>query len=256
LQSPYVRDKNGIATRRTSELSISQILTDSGADGETHTSDVGSTESLDIIRENVDHDESSRATGFLGKGSEITWMQRAKKQATKNLTIAMESDVSSGGDDISLAQASYHANNADIITIDKSQVNPFEWPTPAVALAHVASYFDTIHSAFPIVYKRGFMNKFNQFQRHSVGNLSSTNRRWLSQINIVFAIGAKFAHLTKADYRGNEYDHLIFYARAKALGLEHQRLTDRPELDQLACVGLLGLYLIVDHQISRYVNGI
>lgn len=180
-------------------------------------------------------------------------MQRAKKQATKNLAAA-DSDASSGGDDISLAQASYHLNNADNATIDKSQVNPFEWPTSLVALAYVTSYFNSIHSAFPIVYKSGFMAVFNQFPSDSVSSLSSTDRRWLSQINIVFAIGAKFAYLTKAEHRGNEYDHLIFYARAKALGLEHQNYTDRPELDQVSCLGLLGLYLIVDHQINRYVD--
>jgi len=63
--------------------------------------DVGLTDSLDIIRENVDHYENWRATGFPGKGSETTSMKRAKKEATKHLTIAMESDVSFSGDDIS-----------------------------------------------------------------------------------------------------------------------------------------------------------
>ncbi len=246
---------DGIAPRITSEHRTSQILPDGEADGETLASgDVGSTESLDIIHEDVDQDESSRATGFLGKGSEISWMQRAKKQATKHLTANTEPEASSSGENISLAQASYYINNADTATIDRSQVNPFEWPIPSVALAYVTSYFDTIHSAFPIVYKNGFMAVFNQFPRNSIGNLSSVNQHWLSQINIVFAIGAKFAYLTRAEYRGNETDHLIFYARARALGLEHQKYTDRAELDQVSCLGLLGLYLTMDHQINRFVD--
>lgn len=206
---------------------------------------------LDTIYYDINVDESSRAIAYLGKASEITWIQRARTQATGTPTRASESNAPSAEDAISLAAASYHINGLAPTTLDDVQVDNLAWPAPATAMAYVNAYFDIIHPTFPLLYKSDFMAMFAQFSRQGMGSLSLIQRRWLSKVNVVFAIGAKFAHLTNAEYRGNENDHLIYYARARSLGLDHQKLNDPPGLHQLSCLALLGLYLVTDHQINR-----
>jgi hypothetical protein len=210
-----------------------------------------STESLDAVSYDVTCDEPSSISGFLGKASEITWIQHAKKQATKAFMNTVDANHPSRVDSMAVAEASYHINSLDTVTLNESQISPFAWPAPAIALAYLTSYFEIIHPAFPVLFKNDFMAVFDQLAGHDIGGLSPTHGCWLSQINLVFAIGAKFAYLCNADQFANEHDHLVFYARAKSLALEYQKLNDRPNLHQLTYFSLLCLYLVTDNQINR-----
>lgn len=46
--------------------------------------------------------------------------------------------------------------------------------------------------------------------------------KWRAQMNLVFAIGAKYSHFISAGWRGDERDHLVYMTRAvRLLGLSN-----------------------------------
>jgi hypothetical protein len=207
---------------------------------------IGSPGSLDVINEDTNRDEHTRAAGFMGKSSAVTWVQRAKKAATHDLED--ERRVRRSAAVGSFTDSTYHAEPGDILTIQTEEVNALEWPPPAVARALVDSYFEKVHVSFPILSRNDFYRKFETFPKDQV---LSEDQCWLALANMVFAIGAKLAHLTNADFRGDDRDHLVYYARARALGMDHRTLNQDPELQHTACLGVLGLYLLTTDQLNR-----
>ena len=49
------------------------------------------------------------------------------------------------------------------------------------------------------------------------------------------------------------HNHIEFYARARALGLDHRVVFDHPVLEQIQSLGLLGFYLYINGSIARQV---
>lgn len=211
--------------------------------------EVGSPGSLDVINEDTNRDEHTRAAGFMGKSSAVTWVQRAKKAATHDLEderrVRRSTGTAANG---SFTDSAYHAEPGDIPMVRSEEVNALEWPPPMLARALVDSYFDIVHVSFPILSRNDFYKKFETFPK---AQISTEDQGWLAVANMVFAIGAKFAHLTNADYRGDDRDHLVYYARASALGMDHRTLNRDPELQHTACLGVLGLYLFTTDQLNR-----
>ena len=54
---------------------------------------------------------------------------------------------------------------------------------------------------------------------------------------MVFAIGAVYSHLSSADWRADERDHTVYYARAVALGLHDPWWFSHPDLPQMQLTG-------------------
>jgi hypothetical protein len=148
-------------------------------------------------------------------------------------------------------------DEANLLAVDEDSVNSMEIPPLPIAKVLAESYFDTIHDTFPFVDKDAFMITLrSQFHSHRP-QLSWEGRRWLSMANIVFAIGAKWMNWTRPRHPDQPAhnigpgDHIVYYARARSLGLDHRLVMDHPFLEQIQALGILALYLIVNHQISR-----
>ncbi len=210
---------------------------------------VGSPGSLDVINEDTNRDERSRAAGYMGKSSAVTWVQRAKEAVAQDpkgeggLRTSTETTVNG-----TFTASTYHGEPADFLVVQTDEVNPFEWPAPALAKALVDSYFAHVHVAFPVLLKKDFYKTVNTFPRDHV---SREDQCCLSLINMVFAIGAKFKDLKDSDYRGDDRDHLVYYARARALGMDQRTLNQDPELQHIICLAILGLYLLATDQMNR-----
>jgi hypothetical protein len=210
---------------------------------------VGSLESLDVINEDTNRDEKARATGYMGKSSAVTWVQRAKKAATNDAEdekhVRRSTGTAANGP---FVDSTYQAEPLLSQSVETDEVNPLEWPLPHVASALVGSFFQNIHDSFPVLCKQDLMEKFRSFPKDQY---SAEDHCWLSLVNMVFAIGARFAHLTHAEYRGHDKDHCMYYARARALGMDERTLNKDPELQHLTCLGILGLYLLTTDQLNR-----
>ncbi len=151
--------------------------------------------------------------------------------------------------DSSNQDLNYYIDDANLLLVDEDEVNPLDWPPPDVALRLSMAYFDTLHTCFPFIDKTNFLNTLASF-RQGRSSVSWNERRWLSMANLVFAVGSK--HLNMG-IRAAIPEDLTYYARARALGLDHRLLFDHPLFEQIQALGILGLYLFVNHSVARFV---
>lgn len=197
---------------------------------------------------NVDTDrDDTRATGHMGKSSSVAWAQRTAEECRRT----SNKETGTGKHDADFALASYHTEDADLDFVDTSTVNPFEWPDPKLADTLVRSYFVHVHNTYPVVDKAGFMVKYTQF-RPGATDLSPDEMTWLGILNIMFAISAVHAHLTRGTHRGHHQDHLIYCARAKFLCMDQGLLYQDPKVSTVAAIGLMGLYYMTTCRLNRY----
>lgn len=234
---------------------------------------VGSTGSLDRIDEDFNLNEETRATGYLGKNSEIAWLRALKSQTgavqsngdadghpnsgeqsnappgfpTATWTGASRDDPVGNGDGIPLSASTYHCD--DITVLVPGQVDLYELPPKQTAEALFRNYLDTVHPAFPIIGKITFSAQFRTFFERD----KKPGDNWLAILNLIFAIGAKYSHLIQADWRGDERDHLLYFTRARLLAMNSDSILSHPDLQQVQVVGLMAFYLLAINQINRYV---
>lgn len=235
------------------------------ADGETQVSArVGSTESLDHITEDFNQSLATRATGFMGKNSEVTWMQRLKKETILSSdlndkavpTLQTDADGNStsplpdvpGAGMTPINESTYHCDDLTILIPDR--VDPNEVPPRQIADALFQIYLDTVHPSFPII---GKLNFINQYQKFLEAPNIDTGDRWKAILNLIFAIGAKYSHLVQAEWRGDERDHLIYFTRARMLGFNADSVLGHSDLQRVQITGLMSFYLTAINQINRCV---
>lgn len=222
--------------------------------GETQVSaGVGSTGSLDHINEDFNHSAATRATGFMGKNSELTWIQRLKKQTAQSSNGSDEeasaADTAGGpfGSSLSpLNESTYHCDDLTILVPD--QVDPLEVPPRAISDALFQVYLDTVHPAFPII---GKINFISQYQRFSDNPHIQTGSSWKAILNLIYAIGAKYSHLVQVDWRGDDRDHLIYFTRARMLGFNADSMFGHADLQRVQITGLMAFYLTAINQVNR-----
>lgn len=210
------------------------------------TGDVGSTGSLDALDVDTNHDSESRAIGFLGKSSSARWIQRAERE------------VRDEGDDDERTETNippiYHTGDPDFFVPagrGSHEGWKYEMPTLETATKLVDCYFVHVHPDFPIFYKDDFMRKFHYYLENSANSSSEVDRIALCQINCVFAISCTVSHLLAPEYDGDHGDHLVYYYRARDLGLEQQPNDAEASLEYICSLGLLGLYLVSNFYIKR-----
>lgn len=237
--------------------------------------EVGSNESLDLLDEDLNRDEQARATGFIGKNSEIQWLRRLRLQIDRgdgddsrprmpygppgdtDEAVALRIDASRKRhnsqplDSVEhIAGSTYYLDN-ESIQIDFI-VDPFEMPTPDTAEKLFACFMDTVQGSFPILRKRSFTGQFESYYTSvKAGKPTRIPHKWRAILNLVFAIGARFSHLVRAEWQGDERDHLVYYTRARSTGFTADAVVSHPDLQQIQIASLLALYYLSIGQISR-----
>lgn len=219
---------------------------------------------IDHTEEDFNRDEISRATGFIGKASEINWLQKLSKEVNSECE-AWSASMSNSGDDNGLpspiltprpenphdsftASANYYLDDLDIPNAHKGDAS--EVPTKEIATKLLNAYLASVHPSYPIIGISTFVSQFQVF--FSQPSLKPGSR-WLAILNLIFAIAAKYAQLTDAEWKGDVDDHQVYFSRAKALSLEDQ-LLHHPDLQQLQVEGLACLYMVSSGHINRSVS--
>ena len=212
-------------------------------------------DSLDLVDEDLLKDERARATGFVGKNSEVQWLraivlqlERTEDESAKPKSERRPSYAPSNIDQVS--SFSFYSDNE---SIDPDfYVVPYELPAPDVAERLLNCYMSTVHDSFPILPRKLFEDQFRRyFKAVQSGSAPRLSPRWQAILNLVFAIGARYSHLTKASWRGDERDHIMYQARARKFGLSENALTNHPDVPQIQVAGLLAFYYLSVGQISR-----
>lgn len=123
------------------------------------------------------------------------------------------------------------------------------------------AYFHSIQGAFRFVERDQFLQDLKRVYNDST-TLDWPRRRTLALANVMWAIGAKWMDLTHIDRQPVLHNggipliesHLMYYARARALGLDHRMQIDHPSLDMVQGLAVLSFYLLSNGSIHRSVS--
>jgi hypothetical protein len=235
-----------------------EAISDEGSSESEVSATVGSIGALDKTLEDFAANDKSRDTGFIGKSSEITWLQRLNQEnksgASSSIDLTADSakavesgyqeSTSENKDNITVSQASYHLDDFAMPSLDA--VDAHELPTSDTAKHLFDTYLSRVHPTFPIIGKSTFTA---QFQRFMTGHVPG--KKWLAVLNLIFAISARYSHLVRAEWRGDDRDHLVYFSRARLLSFDGDTIFQHADLQQIQVTGLMALYLLCTNQINR-----
>ncbi|KAF2106648.1 hypothetical protein BDV96DRAFT_457194, partial [Lophiotrema nucula] len=230
--------------------------------GETDVSaEVGSEGEADIIDEDLLGDEENRAIGFVGPGSEQRWLRRLQEEAKgpkrASLDASRRHQEKDASSPVRIASSTFYLDNAGI-DIDYT-IDAYGMPPMDTARRLFDAYMDTVHDSFPILPKTSFTDQFQQYCASVArGRPISVPEKWLATLNLVFAIGAQYLHLTDAVWRAGQWGHEIYHYRAHVLGIMGSPLVSNPDLMQVQITALLGFYFMSIGRVNRawIVSGI
>ena len=200
-------------------------------------SSLGSLEDVDLASEDFNRDEQSRATGHMGKNSEVVWMQRLDTE-----TKTADDDNVSIGD--SLASMNYHLD--DRMLPARAVQNPFILPPKPLSDRLLQIYLDRVQISMPFIRRDLFCD---QHRRCYIRGSVNPGRKWLAIFNLVLAIGCVFSRLNEEDIL--DADENIFFARAQSLCAPETILYEHDDLQQVQAEGLLAFFYLTISQINR-----
>ncbi|KAJ4357566.1 uncharacterized protein N0V89_002142 [Didymosphaeria variabile] len=184
------------------------------------TAEVGSNEDMDNLNEDLLSNEHSRATGYIGKNSEVQWLKKLHQEADavrpgaqgpygppgnsaqahderidalherqrKNPRLPMES-----------SSCSFYLDR-EPLDMDM-EVDPHELPPYDTAERLLKCYMQTVQSSFPILSQKTFTKQFGHYYDSVArGAPYGLPQKWQAMLNLVFAIGAVYSHLIEADW--------------------------------------------------------
>ncbi|PVH92976.1 hypothetical protein DM02DRAFT_619579 [Periconia macrospinosa] len=235
--------------------------------------EVGSNGDLDMNNEDILRSEQSRATGFLGKNSEIQWLRQmdhetkaAHQGGLVNKPYGPPGDSVEASnqraealkerqnqDQFQSLQTSNFSFYLDDENVDMDfVVNPYELPPLGTADRLIRCYMETIQPSFPILAKKTFVNQFyHYYAALARGAPYKLPQKWQAMLNLVFAIGAVFSHLVESDWQADRRDHFLYHARAWELSIKDPWWFSHPDLPQTQIVGLLAIYYLAIGHTNR-----
>jgi hypothetical protein len=212
-------------------------------------SSVGSPGRQDLLTHSIVMDRDSGAVGFIGKISEVSWIARAYSYL--GAPLSQDSDMHERISDWSSAtQFSYYTDDDDLLSINEDYVDALHWPGDVTATILSDAYFHALHGIFDCIVREQFLVELNGFPRDR-SSLSWDQRRWLALANLIWAIGSKWLHRAMLNDEPGIEGHLVYYARARALGLDHRVMLDHSGLQGVKALGMLSFYLFMNGSVTR-----
>lgn len=206
---------------------------------------VGSLDALDEVDDDLNRNEYSRARGYFGKRSEITWMRNlCKGLGSLSSEKQDESDRSNVPEGDSPNQLSHYP------------VEPVDYPAREMGGIYVLPdkdsatrlfnlYMDTVHPSLPVLRSDLFVDQFDSFFS---GTSQHPGRKWLALLNLIFAISTKLCQLFGQDVFEVGYK---FFSRAQALNISESIVEDHEDLQQVQVEILASFYLLIASHVNR-----
>lgn len=237
--------------------------------------EVGSNDDLDAVDENLLRDDQTRATGYLGKNSEVQWLRRLAQDTRSDRISTSQDESGLHGPPGTSTEAYLRREDAMRMRQEKNPIpifetsslnfylddekveldflaNPLELPPFETAENLLTCFMKTVHDKFPIVAKKPFVSRFYQYYASvGQGQPQQVSPRWQGLLNLVFAIGAVYSHLNREAWRSNDRDHLVYHSRAWGLTLKDPWWFSHPDLPQLQITGLLAIYYLAIGHLNR-----
>ncbi|OAL01148.1 hypothetical protein IQ06DRAFT_347212 [Phaeosphaeriaceae sp. SRC1lsM3a] len=249
----------------------------STAFGEAHiTASAGSNEESDYLNENLSRTSESRKTGYFGQNSEVQWLSSVQRQtaqfesdpygrpygppgstqkAQKKRADALHErrdQASRNAEQVTqkyITDSTFYLDSDELkfdIVVDTDAIPQYD-----VAERLFLCYQDTVHPSFPLV-PDDFTHEFYVYMNAKDGD-AEFSPVWRAQLNLIFAIGAKFSHTIDADWAADTRDHLIYMKRAVNLLEMEDTLTiiSGPNVPLVQTTGALAFYFLAIGHVSR-----
>lgn len=262
----YTDVENSITQEPFSTADADSVSVNS-ADESDASAAAGSTGALDKTEEDFTRADAS-TTGFIGKNSELTWMQRLRQEnkygsppresadpevrrREKSASRQKKSTSSSAPppaheDGFTIQDSSYFLDNEPVSIYEA--VEPYEMPTREMANNLFEAYITRVHPSFPIIGKNVLSLQYHKFV---LGQLQRPPDKWLAILNLMFAIGAKYSHMIQAEWQADDRDHLIYFTRARMLSMNANTIFEHPDLQHIQIAGLMSFYMLCISQVNR-----
>lgn len=201
------------------------------------------------MEDDVNLTRKSRATGHIGKSSDISWLQQLQKEAghrRKGQAEPLEPGESRMSDDHFVPHdMNYHLDDLDIGVSEPVQM--YAMPPRLLADKLFDTYLLVAHPYLPIINRPLFCDQYRRF----FDEFALPGDKWMAILNMIFAIAANYAHSAEFDWHRDRNDHLVYLARARMLSMSGDDLFRHPDLQQVQVEGLIAFYLLSTDQISR-----
>lgn len=238
--------------------------------------EVGSNEDVDAVEEDLFANANARAAGFLGQASDVQVLRRLH-QHSKHPRATGPFGPPGGGNEAAVQRVQAAAdrkaneeewpptNEYNFYMDDQNMdldldiaVDPFELPPHGIARQLFDAYMSTVHDSFPVLDRADLERHLHQHY-HAAGQSSppepsSSVRKTQGLLNLVFAIGAVYAHLQNMPWQGDARDHLLYHARACRLVFNDTWWYTHPDLFRLQATALLSMYYLAVGQVNRSVR--
>ncbi|OJZ82480.1 hypothetical protein ASPFODRAFT_143793 [Aspergillus luchuensis CBS 106.47] len=208
---------------------------------------VDSSHCVDCISEDFNKDEVSQATGYIGQSSEIAWIHSLGRDVNDGTGYGTpkESILLQNSDGSLISASNYHVDDQELPSIERQE--PYALPSKDIASKLYNCYLDRVHPSFPIIGTTPFGAQFRAFFNNA--NLRPGNK-WLAVLNVVFAIAARYAYISEAEWQLNKNNHWLYFSRATVLSMDNGSF-HHPDLQQLQVEGLTALYMLSLGHINR-----
>ncbi|KAI9366996.1 fungal-specific transcription factor domain-containing protein [Aspergillus egyptiacus] len=217
------------------------------------TTSVGSLDEVNTLTEDPNRTETSRATGYIGKESEIAWMHRLQMEAEKMDRDEQQQQQQQKQkqqseplpQEESVTSMSYHLDKFHIAEPSPGDLRAL--PPKPWAIHLLTIFFQTVASSFPLLNRPLFITQFNHAYSHTG---PEPTRKWLAVLNVIFAISSKYYQLSEP-FHGRDVDDRRFIARAVALSSVQDLAIEHADLQQVQIDILLAIYYLACGEVNR-----
>lgn len=214
------------------------------------TSSTGSVQGIDTIAEDLNRNEESRATGFMGKNSVLAWLRNL--ESNSRMTPDQRVEAMGGWQFDHPIRPQPDLNTVSYFLDDKELpesgfVDWLDLPPRQVADWAVWSYFKSVHPFFPIVRKSLFLEQYSALWETTSDR---PGQKWLAIFNMILAIGCRQLQCLQEPLPTEVSDE-VFFSRARILSVNENMTFEHADLQQVQVEALVALYFMVSMQINR-----
>ena len=190
----------------------------------------------------------SRATGYMGKNSEVTWMQRLDFEATKQGAHENSSEMATNlvPSDEPISLLNYHLDYQNLS--EPAMTNAYDLPPKALANRLFQIYLDKVQISLPLIRQDLFLDQYDRFYS---GNARNPGNKWLAIFNLIMAISSVFSRLSLQDTQ-QVVNETIFFSRAKMLNISDTIVYEHDDLQQVQVEALMAFFFLIVSQVNRY----
>ncbi|ETN46047.1 uncharacterized protein HMPREF1541_00230 [Cyphellophora europaea CBS 101466] len=225
-------------------------------------SDIGSPDRQRELSSAVNLDAGTGMPGYVGKMSEVSWVQRIGAYLVGVQPLSYPDFASTQIDmqNLDATGIAYYTDDQNLLAIDEDYVDPHLLPPWQVVMVLTEAYFHSLQGAFHFVPREQFYQDLKNVYDAVGERVVPTwgQRSCLALANVMWAVGAKWMQMTHLEqhtlssvHHDFSENHLVYYARARALGLDHRMQFDHPSIELIQGLAVLGLYLLANGSIQR-----